>query len=233
MENSYRFLMIAATILLGILLLTTFVYVFSAGANASKARDEAQETLQITAENQKYEVYNRSTNTISDVISLASLIYNNNKEADFNDEEYCKELIIKIGTSNQKEYRIPKKLSGYSIDSDCFMKNELPDLVNIGNKTKVSQVILQTKPGTVKIVSIYDLLTSKKISKGEKFYNPQKRQEIFCNEEASLSETRFDNATSQTLYKFLFDCSEIKYSASNGRVESMTLTAYLNGNYDL
>ena len=42
MENSYRFLMMAATILLAIMILSIFVYVFRAGARANRAIDDAQ-----------------------------------------------------------------------------------------------------------------------------------------------------------------------------------------------
>ena len=51
MENTYRFLMMAATLIVGILLLSMLVYVFRAGARASKAVDEAQIEQQMIAEN--------------------------------------------------------------------------------------------------------------------------------------------------------------------------------------
>ena len=76
MRNSYQFLMMAATVLVGIMLLSVFVYVFRAGAKASRSVDEKQMQDQLIAENAQFEFYNRPNNTVSDMISLINLVYN-------------------------------------------------------------------------------------------------------------------------------------------------------------
>ncbi len=97
MENSYRFLMIAGTFLLGIMLLSILVYVFAAGARSNRAIDDSQREQQLVADNAKFEHYNKENNTVSEMISLINLVNNYNSDRYSED---CIKLTIYTNAGN-------------------------------------------------------------------------------------------------------------------------------------
>ena len=83
MENGSRALIMAATVLLGVFLLSMMLYMFRAGGQMTKQFDEKQINLQLENYNRQFEVFDKPNNTITDVISLANLVYSTNEQNEF------------------------------------------------------------------------------------------------------------------------------------------------------
>ena len=109
MENAVKALYIAAGMLIGVMVLSVWVYLFRQGASLGQFYETDQNTLQITAFNSQFEKYTNITerkpgelkflakgNLPSDVITCANLAYDINRKADF-DEKDCVEVIVNIG----------------------------------------------------------------------------------------------------------------------------------------
>lgn len=80
MESAVKALMIAATTILGMLLLSIMIYMFRSAAKVDEQYDSNQSQLSLELDNSQFEYYNRPYNTIMDLISLANLVYSNNVE---------------------------------------------------------------------------------------------------------------------------------------------------------
>ena len=103
MENASKALFIAAGVFLGIMLLTVMIYVFRQGASVNQSYDQKQISLQLELYNSRFEKFDRSNNTIIDVISLCNLAFDTNKECDF-DKASAVQVEVKIGS---KSYILP------------------------------------------------------------------------------------------------------------------------------
>ena len=71
MDNAARALIIAASILLGVMLFSSFVAMFKAGARVDQAYDEKQIENAQNKFNSKFEIYDKNDNTIMDKIGRA------------------------------------------------------------------------------------------------------------------------------------------------------------------
>lgn len=214
MRNVYQFIMMVGTIAIGVLLLATFAYVFRIGAIASKNVDEEQLKQQLIADNAQFEYYNKENNdenknTVSDMISLANLVYDFN-EKNYVDENSTLKLVIQIGNdANNLKYVIPKTNSRGT--------------KRLGKK----ELFVSDSESNSDTISVYDLAESEEIisSSNVSFSTGEKK------EHDTLSTTRYDSTTNKTIYKYLFDCAEIRYNINSGRPEYMILKAYINDKY--
>lgn len=84
MENASKAIYMAAGILVGIMILSTFVYLFREGGSVGEKYDAKQGQEQLELFNSKFEFYIKQNNSISDVISLINLANGNNKNNDYN-----------------------------------------------------------------------------------------------------------------------------------------------------
>ncbi len=103
MEDISKALIMAATTILAVLLMTVFVYIFKAGSSVSETYDKKQQSEQLELYNSKFEIYNSQSNTIMDLISVANLAYSVNMECEF-DSRYAANIIINAGP---KKFVIP------------------------------------------------------------------------------------------------------------------------------
>lgn len=109
MENAVKAMYIAAGMLLGVMILSVWVYLFRQGASLGQNYEADQKTQQITAFNNQFEKYTNVTsrkldgtfeakgNLPSDVVTCANLAYNINRKSEFDTRDNV-EVIVVIGT---------------------------------------------------------------------------------------------------------------------------------------
>ena len=83
MENASKFLIMAATILIALMLIGIFTYVFRAGARVDEQYDLEQAENQLELYNSKFENYNVQDNRIMDLITVANLPYDVNSMTNY------------------------------------------------------------------------------------------------------------------------------------------------------
>lgn len=98
MDNAVKALLMASAIFLGIMLFSIFVYLFRAGGDVNRQYDERQANNQLVLYNSKFELYDKSDNTIMDLITVLNLAYDVNEESDYDDGNSV-EITINIGNS--------------------------------------------------------------------------------------------------------------------------------------
>lgn len=99
MENASKALIMVASVLIGIMLLSVMIYVFRAGAKVNEAYDNNQISNQLELYNSKFEYYDKDNNTIVDMITLANLAYDVNSECDY---DVSSAVRIKIVIGNEE-----------------------------------------------------------------------------------------------------------------------------------
>ena len=84
MENAAKALYMAAGVLIGIMLLSVIVFIFSSGGKIWETKDSNAETQKIEEFNSKLIIYTGdSRNTIFDVITACNLAYDINKQNEY------------------------------------------------------------------------------------------------------------------------------------------------------
>lgn len=228
MQNVSQALIMAGSVILGVILLSTLVYVLRMGGSVNKAYDENQLNYQTEAFNYQYEVYQRDDNTIVDMVTLLNLAYSSNSENEY-DLNSSVTISIKIGN---KTYRIPKDIS---INTETFYNNNAGAL----ERNQVYEV------SENKIMSVYDLMdkpmkdlnilsfgnSSDKLSKihiGEYVYYPDRKV-------GDENYGKPDIGSNGTTYKYVFDCddSSITYNTLTGRITKMEFVCKQNPYWEL
>lgn len=98
MDNASKALIMAASIILGVMLLSAFVYVFRAGARLDETYEEMQTERELRLASAKFDVYDRQDNTIMDILTVINLAYDTNEDFTY-DMAKAIEVVIKIGDS--------------------------------------------------------------------------------------------------------------------------------------
>lgn len=208
MENASKALFIAAGVLLGILLLSVMIYVFRQGARVQETYDQKQITNQLELYNSKFEKFDRDNNNIIDIISLANLAYDVNKDTNY-DPTLAVRIEIVVG-------------------GDTFV------LPNTNAITERNTILSDT--GSV--MSIYDLAyLPLNGAAGEKNLGIMSSTIQDCagkgKNDDKLTTTKLVNG--KTIYKFLFkveDSSDFNYHIENLKVSDIRVTAYCNPLWD-
>lgn len=78
MENASKALLMAGAVLLGVLLISTMVYMFNSTSSFVKVYETEIEGQSLQAFNSQFEIYNRGKITAQDIISLANMASDNN-----------------------------------------------------------------------------------------------------------------------------------------------------------
>lgn len=104
MDNAARALIIAASILLGVMLFSSFVAMFKAGARVDQAYDEKQIENAQNKFNSKFEIYDKNDNTIMDIITICNAVYDVNEDYLY-DNAKAIDVTLKIG---DKYFTIPR-----------------------------------------------------------------------------------------------------------------------------
>lgn len=103
MENASKALIMAGSVLIGILIMSLAVYLFVDFGTTSAQINEQNAQTQITQFNSKFTSYqNRNDITIYDIITLAAYAKENNKYYD-NDNAY--KIVVKIGNNEIQNNR--------------------------------------------------------------------------------------------------------------------------------
>lgn len=87
MENASKALLIAGSILIGLIIMTMLILMFNRLANVKQEQEEIRKMEQLTAFNQQFEAYNKSVMYGTDIITLINKVVENNKNA-YNNTEY-------------------------------------------------------------------------------------------------------------------------------------------------
>lgn len=228
MQNVSQALIIAGSVILGVILLATLVNVLKMGGSVNKAYDEKQLNYQTEAFNYQYEIYQKDDNTVMDMVTLLNLAYSANSENNY-DLNSSVTIIIKIGDLT---YRIPKDVS---TNAETFFNNNVGAL----ERNQVYEVRAN------KVISVYDLLnktlkelnnlsfgtSSDKLSKvhiGEYIYYPDRK----TNDPDYGKPVLGNNGTT---YKYVFDCddSSITYNKTTGRISKMEFVCKENPYWEL
>lgn len=218
MENAIKALYMGAGVLIGVMILSVFVYMFRTGASFGETYELKKNTEQIQAFNSKFEVYdNRSVqrgdsagysfvtkgNTISDVISCANLIMDINEKNDY-DLQNAIQLKLNIGASVYYIYPLEKlqKRNFFIADVHFDSAKGTEDAGGtLGDNKYMNFNTLLKQYNNVRIVNI--------VSTGY-------------------------NSTNETIYQWYFDVPEegITYSEVTGKVTSITFTRYETKEFD-
>lgn len=197
MENASKALIMAASVLLGLLLITVFVRVFKAGASVNENYDQTQRTAQLKAYNAKFENYNVMDNTIFDLITVANNAYSVNEMSDYDPTSVVK---IEIYVPGNAVYKIPDTAA----EAVNLEKNKILDNTN-------------------KVVSIYSML-EKTLPNGDHldktYYGPVKYTKKYFDYFGNYtSEANVTEMT--TVYRYYFKCDKIEYHDASGKVKYM------------
>lgn len=231
MENATKALIMTATVLLGIMLLSLMMYTFRAAARVDEQYESNQSERNIELHNSKFEVYNRNDNTIMDLIDLCGLAYSNNVDCDY-DEALSIEIVINIGS---KTYTIPSSfpesarepLTAYKAEQigmvdrlqDGYAKNRIWDgssIISIYDLVNKSCGDLHISGGGI---SSEDRLT--KTYTGLATYRRH-------NDRTGVDETVTESIT---VYKYYFKCTSVEYNDVTHKVSRMTFTLSSNSDF--
>lgn len=235
MENASKALLMAAGVILGVMLLSSMIYMFRQGAKVTKSYDERQISRQLELYNSNFEYYNKSNNTIMDIISLANLAFDVNMNSNY-DKLNTVQVEISIGN---KSFYIPNIYCPKCYESECQKCSESSSVDFKNNKCKCCGNIIFTERNKIvsnggKIISIYDLVNLTleelsiqiediKIKEDEGYYS------FSVNDNDKLSLTKLRNG--KTIYKYLFEVensSDFEYHEENMKVSRIKLTPYCN-----
>ncbi len=227
MDNAARALVMAASIIMGVLLFSVLTYVFRAGASLDESYDAAQNVRQLKLFNAKLMEYNRNDNTIMDMITLANRVYNINADSNY-DPALAIKLIIQIGG---QFFVIPDEEP--TVD---FSRNQIFKSDASGNPSGDP-------------ISIYDLINdnlgklgAESLGSGtEKLSLTKLGKQAIRNEDGEEQKDADGNTlykNNVTIYKYIFTPKEedgtISYIYNNttSRVKSMKFKAEVNPDWD-
>lgn len=97
MENASKALYMVAGILVGMIIIGMFVYLFKTGGKVSESYDEKQNQEQLLLFNSKFENFDKSNNTIIDMVTVTNLAIDTNEENEFNNRKTVA-INIKLGS---------------------------------------------------------------------------------------------------------------------------------------
>lgn len=233
MDNAARALIMAASVIMGVLLFSTLMYVFRAGASLDESYDAAQIVRQQKLFNAKLMEYNRNDNTIMDMITLANKVYNINVDCNY-DPAIAIKLIIQIGG---QYFVIPDEEPTTRLTRNQIFKSD-PN----GNPI----------PGTTESpnpISIYDLIDNdlnnlgitsidgESIVSTEKLSLTKLGKQSIKNEDGTEKKDAEGNKiyrNNVTIYKYVFTPMEedgtisYTYNQATSRVKAMKFNAKIN-----
>ena len=241
MENASKALIIAASVILGVLLFSLMIMMFRRAALVDQHYESNQSARTLELNNSYYEKYNNNTNTILDLISLCNLAYSNNVEC-YYDENKAVRIEIKVSNSAQGTFVIPNRLD-QNYGSLMFDSGASPMPVTAYRAQELSQSIIPTDYGYGKNriwresnksnpISIYDLASKSlnelgvsssndKLSKTHYGMINYKYTDRFGEEQSATENI--------TTYKYYFKCEGVTYHQVTGTIESMTFKYVDNG----
>ena len=219
MENASKALIIAGATLIGVMVLSMFLYVFREAAKTNANYDERQSMYQLQKHNQKFEVYNKDNNTIIDLITVINLARDVNIEYDYDPDSNMEVLINMHGIY----YWLPNKK----------IVNNTNDEIDI-EKNKIAVLAASPTAGiTIKeeqCKSVYNLINTP--LKGDNSLGIN-WSEITDGDRLNTCNLSNDNESNlnKTIYKFLFRCTGIEYHKDSNTVSKMSFELGRNPEY--
>ena len=167
MENATKALYIATGVLIGILLLSVLVFVFSSGGRFWESRDNVSQSQEIENFNSKLSIYTGDArNTIFDVITVCNMAYDINKQNEYDNEN---NLTVEIENLSDK----------YFIDIDSNLKKGQIKKGFLANTIPITELIKENMVGETNSVDHFEITpvnTSGKYSyifEGKSEFNPK------------------------------------------------------------
>ena len=229
MENATKALIMAATVILGIMLLSLMMYTFRAAARVDEQYESNQSERSIELNNSKFEQYYRRDNTIMDLIDLCGMAYSNNVDCDY-DQARAMEINISIdGTT----YSIPSHFAETDREPLTAYKAG-----QIGLTDRLQDGYAKNRiwrGGT--IISIYDLVNRPASELGVSGARPGERLTRTYN--GMVTYRRHNDRTNAeetvteylTVYKYYFKCDNIEYNDVTHRVTKMEFSRSNNSDF--
>lgn len=148
MENASKALIMAAEILIGIIVLTLFVYVIVNFSEFSQNFDDKMLQQEIIEYNSKFEVYERKSEIlVQDIVSLRNMVQKNN--LDYNDTEY---EYIKIRIVTDKTNLLSNEYKAI----DKLKDNQIFSLIELCNNRKIKFNIKEMKKNKVGKINLIE-----------------------------------------------------------------------------
>lgn len=222
MENASKFLLMAASLILGILLISVMIYVFRAGAKTNETYDNSQALLQLEAYNSKFEIFDNNTNTLLDLVSVINLAYDVNESIDY-DSQTAVSIEIVIGTKTlevSKNNRLTER-------NRVFFNGAEESIYDILNK-KITELGVSSPASLEKITDI-DM-------NGDNVFN---EDDISVPWDPTISAddtfitTKYNSKQNKTIPKYIFRAKseETKYDEITGKLVYMKFVAGHNPEY--
>lgn len=229
MENATKALIMVATVLLGIMLMSLLMYTFRAAAKVDEQYESNQSLRNLELYNSKFEKYNKCDNTILDLIDLCGLAYSNNVDCEY-DQGLAIEIDIKIGN---KTYIIPSSFSEADREPLTAVKAPL-----VGKTARLMDGYGKNRiwDGST-IISIYDLVNKTAGELGITGIPSDER--LTKTYMGYASYVRYNDRTGAyeeveeniTVYKYYFKCTEVKYNDITHKVTKMTFERASNSDF--
>lgn len=209
MENASKALIIAGATLIGVLILTSMVYLFRSAAKTNENYDERQLQQQLQLYNSKFEYYNRDHNSILDMVSLINLAYDSNEGNDYDSQRTIR-IKITINGDNGRFYLVLPNEKNESLHKNQVLRNN-------------------TGKNEGDVVDLYSYINGNLgylgISTEDRKTSTKGPNTMFNTDTLSLSRLDLDNDTGEytTIYKYWFNCKsdKIEYNKVTGRISNM------------
>jgi len=231
MENAMKALIMAATTILGVLLLYIMIYMFRSAARVDQQYDENQAQRSLELKNSEFEVYNTEYNAIMDLITVCNLAHSKNLETEY---DIFRRVKITINI-NGKKFEIPnERIDTEEIEKPIFLDGKPMSIYRLADSTledlkisvpaggKKEDKLSRTHTGKVKY---------KKNKYGESMWKCKTKGCTYITTSiASPSNCLKCNGTSfdpvemdeyVTTYKYLFKCTKINYHDRTNVVSEM------------
>jgi len=222
MENASKFLLMAASLLFGILLITVMIYVFRAGAKTNETYENSQALLQLEAYNSKFEVFDNNSNTLLDLVSVINLAYDVNESVDYDSQTAVKIEII-IGTKKLEVSNTNRLTERNRV----FFNGTEESIYDILNK-KISELGVISASSLEKITDV-DMNGDDKFEENDLSvpWDPT------ISDDDTFNTTKYNSRVNKTIPKYIFRAKseETKYDTVTGKIIYMKFVAGHNPEY--
>lgn len=199
MENASKAIYMVGGVLVGLMIISLFIYIFRAGGKFGEKYEQSQNQGQLELYNSKFENFQRENNTISDMVTVTNLANDVNTEANYN-FDMSVSIDIEIGNKT------------FSITPNYKIERNYIFIAKSNNVTATSPKIY-----------VYDLLNAKK----EELKNSS-GSAISISSPVFENGDTLSKVNKDMQYKYFFECTDLKYHENGGRVSYMSFKLIKN-----
>lgn len=237
MDNASQALVIAASVMLGVILFAALLTMRDKVGDL-KAADNMNELIEQNKEyNAQYEAYNKSFMYGTDIISVVSKAYNNNLKQNDENTEYAEDQYVSIEINLGSEPLKYRYYYYFIIDGEEVRKSP-----NDGNQTqdKSDQIegssTLKLTNGTQFLVNDKEQKTADGKNIMQELLNvssgPVKQRWTDAKYNGIYSKYRLRYSYVTDFKRRAFACTDVEYSASSGKISKMVFNELDLSNYD-